>query len=124
MRNTIAIFFLLIGLHAFAQERAATDKNNVPQTNPRSNTSSTMIDHKNSTPLPYDVTDTYMGRKNEFLNALIIPELPPDFPVYSKQWSVREYNDVVETYYMSHLDILKERVKQKVEEHIKTQQGK
>jgi hypothetical protein len=55
-----------------------------------------------------------MGRKNEFLNAMIVKELPLDFPKYQKEWSVKDYNAVVDAYYTTHLDILKEKPKQKI----------
>ena len=63
---------------------------------------------------PYDENDMYMGRKNEFLNSMIVTELPSDFPKYQKEWSVKDYNAVIDAYYTTHLDILKEKPKQKI----------
>lgn len=65
--------------------------------------------------LPYDVNDVYMGRKAEFLNDITLPELPADFPKYEKQWGVKEYNQVVDAYFINHKDILKDNVRAKVE---------
>ena len=65
-------------------------------------------------PLPYDVDDKYMGRKDEFLNDIVLSELPSDLPVYEKQWSLKEYNQVVDAYFINHKDILKDRVRDKI----------
>jgi hypothetical protein len=64
--------------------------------------------------VPYDVEDRYMGRKAEFLNMLTVSKLPEDFPVYDKQWSVKDYNEVVQAYLINHQDILKPKVKEKI----------
>ena len=66
-------------------------------------------------PLPYNVDDKYMGRRDEFLNDITLPELPADFPAYEKQWSLKEYNQVVDAYFLNHKDILKDRVREKLE---------
>jgi len=67
-------------------------------------------------PLPYDVNDKYMGRAAEFLGNLTVSQLPSDFPVYEKQWTLKEYNGVVTAFYYNHLDIVKEGVKRKLEQ--------
>ena len=63
---------------------------------------------------PYDENDIYMGRTKEFLNQMVVEKLPDDFPKYQKEWSVKDYNAVVDAYYTTHLDILKENTKQKI----------
>jgi len=82
---------------------------------PRTAATSSQVRTVQPAPLPYDVNDKYMGRKDEFLNDITLPELPADFPVYDKQWSLKEYNQVVDAYFINHKDILKERVREKVE---------
>jgi len=67
-----------------------------------------------SATLPYDVTDKYMGRKDEFLNSTTLTELPADFPLYDPRWSVDEYNNVVDAYFIMHPEILKPRVADKL----------
>ena len=61
-----------------------------------------------------DENDPYQGRKAEFLNQLIINELPSDFPKYEKWMGVKHYNQIIDDYYRNHLDILKEKVKNKI----------
>ena len=63
---------------------------------------------------PYDENDIYMGRTKEFLNQMIVDKLPDDFPKYQKEWSVKDYNAVIDAYYTTHLNILKENTKQKI----------
>ncbi len=72
---------------------------------PKNNTSSTF---------QLDENDPYQGRKAEFLNQLIINELPADFPKYEKWMGVKHYNQIIDDYYRNHLDILKETVKNKI----------
>ncbi len=124
MKKVITSLFIMIGIGAFAQERSATSSNNASQSPQRSGSSSTQTKTTEATPLPYDVNDKYMGRKDEFLNSMIVTELPADFPVYDKQWGVKEYNAVIDAYFMTHMDILKERVKQKVQYQIDKQKTK
>jgi hypothetical protein len=64
-----------------------------------------------------DENDTYMGRKAEFLGNLTVNELPTDFPKYDKSYGLRYYNNLVDNYYGAHKDILKEKVRQKIEHH-------
>ena len=59
--------------------------------------------------------DVYMGRKAEFLNNLTVSELPADFPKYNKSYGLKYYNNLVDNYYGAHKDILKPRVKEKIE---------
>lgn len=87
-----------------------------PVVNPRSAATSTQSVTYPSAKLPYDVDDIYMGRKQEFLNKMIVSELPADFPVYEKQynWGVKEYNAVVNAYFINHPELLKKEVKEKL----------
>lgn len=64
-----------------------------------------------------DENDPYMGRKAEFLNNLTISELPADFPKYDKSYGLRYYNNIIDNYYSLHKDILKEKVRKKIEQH-------
>ena len=41
--------------------------------------------------------------------------MPSDFPIYDKHWGVKEYNGVIESYFMNHIDILKDNVKPKIQ---------
>ncbi|MES2760748.1 MAG: hypothetical protein V4677_01025 [Bacteroidota bacterium] len=61
-----------------------------------------------------DENDVYQGRKQEFLSQMIVKDIPSDFPKYEKWMGVRHYNEIVEEYYKKHLDILKERVREKL----------
>ena len=61
-----------------------------------------------------DENDPYQGRKAEFLNQLIVTEIPADFPKYEKWMGVKHYNQIIDDYYKNHLDILKEKVKNKI----------
>lgn len=86
-----------------------TQSDNLP--NPRSASSSTQ---SHIAILPYDVTDKYMGRKNEFLNLIILTDLPSDFPLYDPRWSLDDYNQVVDAYFIMHKEILKDKPKEKL----------
>ena len=66
--------------------------------------------------LPYDVTDKYMGRTNEFLNLIILSELPSDFPLYDPRWTLDDYNQVVDAYFIMHKEILKDKPKEKLKD--------
>ena len=66
---------------------------------------------------PIDENDIYMGRKAEFLSRLTVSELPPDFPIYKKEYGLKYYNNLVDNFYYSHKDILTPRVKHKIEKH-------
>ena len=123
MKKLITSFLVLASLSALAQERTSGQTNN-SQPVQRVASSSTQTKVTQADPLPYDVNDKYMGRKDEFLNLMIVPELPSDFPVYDKQWGLKEYNAVIDAYCMNHMDILKDRVKQKVQYHIDQQKTK
>jgi hypothetical protein len=119
MKKIISCLFVIISLSAAAQERTATTGDQ-SSSQVRNAATSGKVE---ATPLPYDVNDKYMGRKDEFLNMLTVKELPADFPLYDKQWGLKEYNAVVDAWAQDHMDILKERVRQKVQYH-KDQQGK
>jgi len=129
MKQIFTLSLVLFSFTVFSQQNAASKQSSakeltkpqsspqtteVPSENPR--TAATSAQSRTSEPVkpPYDVNDKYMGRKNEFLGNLIVAELPADFPVYEKQWSLREYNQVVTAFYYNHLDIVKEKVKNKL----------
>jgi hypothetical protein len=115
----------MLGLSLFSQQQskvektpASSVKSETPKQeqtpNLRTSVSASHVQSSPAAPLPYDTEDKYMGRKAEFLNQMTVSELPADFPVYEKQWSLNDYNLVVEAYYRNHQGILKERVKQKL----------
>jgi len=119
MRIIITSFLLFIGVTAWSQTINRTQ----PGANPPSGTTTTdqpavqravQTQVKETSNLAYDVNDRYMGRKNEFLNSMIVSELPEDFPVYDRIWSVKDYSAVVEAYYANHMNLLKDRVKEKM----------
>ena len=64
---------------------------------------------------PVDEDDIYMGRKAEFLSNLTVSELPVDFPKYDKSYGLRYYNNLVDNFYFTHKNILKDGPKQKLE---------
>jgi hypothetical protein len=121
MKKLITSFFIVAGFSALAQTQ--TPANTAP-VSPRTSSTSVKTQERVVAPDPYDVNDKYMGRKEEFLNSMIVKELPADFPVYDKTWGVKEYNAVVDAYFMQHLDLLKERVKQKIQYAIDQQKTK
>lgn len=135
MRSTLTLLLVFASVSLWAQERVKTDSKSGKTTtttitaSPTNTGTSEQINQNptvesrgaatsaqvSSSPLPYDVEDKYMGRRNEFLNYMTVTELPADFPIYDKAWGVKEYNAVVEAYCVNHQDILKERVKQKIQ---------
>jgi hypothetical protein len=103
----------LVASNAFSQERVSTQTSG-SQTEKREASSSTKSQTTTAATLPYDVNDKYMGRKAEFLYQMTVTELPSDFPVYEKQWGVKEYNAVVDAYYRNHMSLLKPYVQAKM----------
>ena len=124
MKNLLTACFILVSLSIVAQDRTASTKQNDQTSNPRTASSSVRGENKEIESLSYDVNDPYMGRKDEFLNMMTVAVLPSDFPVYDKKWGVKEYNAVVDAYCMNHMNILKDRVKEKVQLLIDKQQSK
>lgn len=120
MKKIFSVLFLSASIGMLAQTSASkqeqtTPQNSVPNSgNQRTVASSVRSESSALIVKSYDENDMYMGRKNEFLNAMTVKELPPDFPKYQKEWSVKDYNAVVDAYYTTHLDILKEKPKQKI----------
>ncbi|MCW3103921.1 MAG: hypothetical protein JWO09_2361 [Bacteroidetes bacterium] len=128
MKQVFTLSFLLLGLSVFSQQKnppakqpaAATTVTTPPApqetpVNPRATSTSSQVKSSEVAPLPYDVNDKYMGRKSEFLNSMTVSELPADFPAYEKQWNLKEYNQVVEAYFVNHRELLKPRVKEKID---------
>ena len=120
MKKIFIVLFLFLSMNSWAQTSVAKKEQTPPQNLPSNPTIQRPIESsvrlETSAPIaqPYDVNDEYMGRKNEFLNSMIVKELPADFPKYQKGWSIKDYNAVVDAYYTTHLDILKEKPKQKI----------
>jgi hypothetical protein len=111
MKTIITTAFLCFSFTAFSQERTSATSAQTPA-NPRNAATSVQA---TSNPLPYNVEDKYMGRQAEFLNMITLPALPLDFPLYDKQWSVKDYNAVIDAYLMNHPEILKPKVKEKIQ---------
>jgi hypothetical protein len=126
MKNILTACLMMAGVSLFAQDRTTTTQQNQndQMSNPRTVSSSARVESRAIEPLSYDVNDAYMGRKDEFLNMMNVSELPSDFPLYDKKWGVKEYNGVVDAYFMNHMSILKDRVKEKVQLLIDKQQTK
>jgi hypothetical protein len=127
MKHVFTLSLLLLSFSVFSQQKSTSAKpapatttvtrQPAPQetpVNPRAASTSSQVQSKEAAPLPYDVNDKYMGRKSEFLNSMIVTELPADFPAYEKQWNLKEYNQVVDAYFSNHRDLLKDKVKEKI----------
>ncbi len=63
---------------------------------------------------PINENDPYMGRTEEFLFVMTVDKLPADFPKYDKSMGLRLYNNLIDNYYEQHLDLLKDKWKQKI----------
>ncbi|MCW3086385.1 MAG: hypothetical protein JWP12_3751 [Bacteroidetes bacterium] len=98
-----------------AEIKPAATTETQPSTNTPDPRTAASSSQSRAVALPYNVDDKYMGRKDEFLNDITLPELPADFPVYEKEWSLKEYNQVVDAYFINHKEILKDRVREKVD---------
>lgn len=92
--------------------KANKNKSNQKEQKSQNNSSSSKSSTINNFQL--DENDPYQGRKAEFLNQLIVSEMPADFPKYEKWMGVKHYNQIIDDYYRNHLDILKEKVKNKL----------
>jgi hypothetical protein len=122
MKQILTLSFLLIGLNVFSQQqkvsspevKGAEPAANKENTITRTPGTSSQVRATEPVKSPYDVNDRYMGRSAEFLSNLTVSELPADFPVYEKQWGLKEYNQVVDAYYRNHLNIVNEKVKAKL----------
>jgi hypothetical protein len=124
MKQVFTLSFLFVSLSVFSQQKIETSKpapakaeqaaTQVPAVNPRSQATSTQGLSQAAAPLPYDMNDKYMGRKEEFLGNMTVTQIPADFPLYDKNLSLEQYNKMVDTYYMNHKELLKDRVKEKI----------
>jgi hypothetical protein len=126
MKQIYTLSFLLFSFTAFSQTKSANANSpeksaieqksrETPSNTVRNSSVSAQGRVSQPAPLPYDVNDKYMGRGEEFLANLTVDKLPGDFPLYEKQWSLKEYNQVVLAFYYNHLDIVKEGVRKKLE---------
>jgi hypothetical protein len=126
MKQVFTLSFLLVGFLSFSQQRQENTVQKTSANVAESKPGSALDSHRSAsltsrgqvriqaTPLPYDIEDKYMGRKSEFLNNLTVTELPSDFPVYDKQFSLKEYNAAVDAFYLNHQEILKNKTKEKL----------
>jgi hypothetical protein len=121
MRITITSFLVFVAFTALSQNVSRTQPGANAPVVTNGNTEQPAIQRavqsqiKETPYLGYDVNQPYMGRKAEFLGNLTVSELPADFPQYDKAWSLKDYNGVVDAWYMLHMDILRPRVKAKIE---------
>ncbi len=113
MKKLLFVLLVSASSTAFAQEKTAVNTTNSQEQPVQKRTASSSVKGESS-PSPYDVNDKYMGRKEEFLNNLVVSTLPIDFPLYDKKMSLKEYNQAVDNFYRTHTGILKETVKQKL----------
>jgi hypothetical protein len=120
MKHIFTLSLILLSISLFGQERSlAPSENNVignsEMTGP-TRTVATSAQSRTSEPVrtPYDVNDKYMGRAEEFLGNLTVTSLPADFPVFQKHTNLKDYNQLVTAFYLSHMDIVREAVKQKL----------
>jgi hypothetical protein len=127
MKQIFTLSLVLCGFAAFSQQKSERTNTSQPVVSEQQKNESTVAPITRTAPmsaqartsepapLPYDVNDKYMGRAAEFLGNLTVSKLPSDFPVYEKQWSLKEYNGVVTAFYYNHLDIVREGVRKKLE---------
>ena len=125
MKEICTLILIMLGFTAFSQQNVSnsqaqstsSDQKNTENVanNVRSSAVSSQVRTSEPVPLPYDVNDKYMGRAKEFIGNLTVSELPSDFPLYDKNWSLKEYNQVVLAFYYNHLNIVKENVRKKLE---------
>lgn len=124
MKRILTLSFFLFSIAAFSQQKAAKQP---AAATPVSSSEAQRIAEQEAragmavkarttepAPLPYDVNDMYMGRKNEFLRQMVVSELPADFPVYRREWSLMDYNLAVEAYYLSHKELLTQNALNKI----------
>lgn len=129
IKTSTTLFLLLFGVYGLkAQVSSApagnnpvlkqaalkSDKHNSNPKDQKSQNNSSSTNPSSSNNFQLDENDPYQGRKVEFLNQLIISEIPSDFPKYEKWMGVKHYNQIIDDYYKNHLDILKEKVRNKL----------
>lgn len=61
----------------------------------------------------YDFNDPYLGRKYYFDRMFISGSAPADFPKYSKDLSLDQYNGLIKTYLQFNSDLLTEKFRKK-----------
>ena len=77
--------------------------------------SKTSASSSNSYPvMKLDENDQYMGREKEFLEIMVVPTLPSDFPKYNKSLGMAGYNNTIDYYFKQHPELLKDKWKQKI----------
>lgn len=124
MKQIYTLSLILFSFTAFSQQKnvSTSDSQTIPSeqnntTNPGIRNAAVSVQSRTSqaAPLPYDVNDKYMGRTAEFLGNLTVSKLPSDFPVYEKHMDLNTYDQVVNSFYLKHLTIVKENFKQKLQ---------
>ena len=122
--SCIITLVLLINFKSFSQTNSAPAGNNPALKEAALKIERKVLQNKNqdaaseSSPStnyvgPINENDSYMGKKQEYLNMIAIESLPSDFPQYQKGWSFVQYDGEVEKYFKNHIQILKEVYKAK-----------
>lgn len=117
MKKTCFCFLVFSFVFAFSVN-AQNAPANKPVVERKDNQASLSRKASSDTPNPIDEDDEYMGRKEEFLHHLTVSELPADFPKYDKSYSLSEYNNIVDSYYITHATIITEKTRQKLANRI------
>jgi hypothetical protein len=112
MTKYIVILFVLLNTALFAQQQQQATVAKESATSPKVRYAA-----------PINEEDIYMGRTNEFKAKFKTSTLPADFPKYDKSYGLRYYNELVDNYCAEHLNLLNDRMRQKLEQSrgIKTQ---
>ena len=70
--------------------------------------------NKEETKSVLNENDPYMGRQQEILGRLTVPEIPADFPKYKKGYGIKYYNDLMDGYYIMHPNVTQKWVTDKL----------
>lgn len=61
----------------------------------------------------FDYNDPYLGRKFSFDRMFIAGEVPADFPKYTKELSLEQYDSLIKTYLQFNADLLTDKFRKK-----------
>lgn len=122
--SCVITLVLLINFNGFSQTNSAPAGNNPKLKEAALKTERKVLQNKNQDAAsevslstnyvgPINENDSYMGKKQEYLDMITAESLPSDFPQYQKGWSFVQYDGEVEKYFKNHTQILKEVYKAK-----------
>jgi hypothetical protein len=108
-----------VGIFCFLSFSKANAQNQPSNTSQTKESTWTQASQKTKEEKPYvtppiNENDPYMGRTEEFLFVMKVDKLPADFPKYDKSYGLRYYNNLIDNFYEQHLDLLKDKYKQKI----------